>query len=403
MSMLNILDYHYGENKGESSEVEYRLVSWGEIYPPFLGNREHSIQAQFILHDFPFKLFSISTPYSEVPQKLNLTFHAPHQFLERGKTISSGIYPHNAAKEFAAFMSLLTRRRIFAINQTRYDGLPLERSVDIYGRSHLQKRQRLKEIDPKEIARLLKNLYKLDDQIAHQYMLSTQLYHTAVEMIYAEPEFAYLFLVMSIEAISNAVYKGNNTIDVVKEKAELNHYLNSTYPDWDTHFDITEKEKKTKVVEMLLSKAYFSRRKFRNFISENLPEKFWTESEDDAKPEHIYSIIKPGDDGRGKEEIRRSEMTINQWEKIQKDNLSKILNNIYDTRSKLVHEGIRFPAHIVIGHYEQIPINAQNQMMASLLKAGQSDEFFLDVPPLLTFERLVSYTMIEYLRKQDNP
>ena len=75
LGLLDVLD-QYEFKKGDSYEVEYRLVSWGEIYPPFLGDREHSLAARFILHDFPFKLFSVSLPYSEIPQKLCLTFHS---------------------------------------------------------------------------------------------------------------------------------------------------------------------------------------------------------------------------------------------------------------------------------------------------------------------------------------
>jgi hypothetical protein len=74
LGLLDVLD-QYEFKKGDSYEVEYRLVSWGEVYPPFLGDREHSLAARFILHDFPFKLFSVSIPYSEIPQKLCLTFH----------------------------------------------------------------------------------------------------------------------------------------------------------------------------------------------------------------------------------------------------------------------------------------------------------------------------------------
>ena len=401
MGLLDVLDFHYGATSCESSEVEYRLLSWGEIYPPFLGNREHSTAAQFILHDFPFKLFSVSVPYSEVPQKLCLTFRAPNKARKSRIITSSGIYPHEVAKEFAAFMSLLTRRRIFAVGQTRANGLPVDQNVDIYGRSHFQERQRLKEVDPKEIDRLLKNLQQLDERIARGFILAMRLYHAAVEMFYAEPEFAYLFLVMSIETISSAVYKEILPIDDEKENDELNHYLDSTYPGWRKHCDITDDAKRKQVINMLLNNAYFSRRKFRTFVCENVPDKFWAEAEDDAKPEHIYSVVTAGPNGHGKEEIRRSDMITQQWDKIQKDKLLKTLNRIYDTRSKFVHEGIRFPVHIVIGHFMKISNDAQNQLMTSMLEAGHPEDFFLDVPPLLTFERLVSYVMVEYLMKQD--
>jgi len=63
MGLLAVLDSH---KKGqEGVEIEYKLYSCGEIFPPFLGDREHSTAARFILTQFPFKLFSSSTPYDE--------------------------------------------------------------------------------------------------------------------------------------------------------------------------------------------------------------------------------------------------------------------------------------------------------------------------------------------------
>jgi hypothetical protein len=81
MGLLEILDFHKklqsGMKEENGSEVEYQLFSWGEIFPPFMGDREHSDAARFILKEYPFKLFSSSTPYEEIPQKLCLTFKSP--------------------------------------------------------------------------------------------------------------------------------------------------------------------------------------------------------------------------------------------------------------------------------------------------------------------------------------
>ncbi len=85
MGLLNVLDST--EHKQEGVEIEYRLYSWGEKIPPFLGNREHEIAARFILPEFPFKLFSSSTPYDDpLPQKLCLTFKAPYEVKRNTKS-----------------------------------------------------------------------------------------------------------------------------------------------------------------------------------------------------------------------------------------------------------------------------------------------------------------------------
>jgi hypothetical protein len=67
-----------------------------------MGDREHSTAARYILQSFPFKVFSISTLYSELPQKLCLTFQAPQIKRETENVISIGFEPEDAAKEFSA-------------------------------------------------------------------------------------------------------------------------------------------------------------------------------------------------------------------------------------------------------------------------------------------------------------
>ena len=120
---------------------------------------------------------------------------------------------------------------------------------------------------------------------------------------------------------------------------------------------------------------------------------FTEETEDDAKPDYYTTIIKGGDNGFGKEDVLRSETTIQKWEKIEKNSLEKVLRSIYKERSKLVHEGIRLPQSIVLGLFRMIP----TEVTAEVVNTGWLPE----IPPLLTFERLVSYTMTGFLYKQN--
>lgn len=175
-------------------------LSWGEVFPPFLGNREHSTSARFILNEFPFRLFSSSTPYSELPQRLTLTFryHSEVTVITPGAR-PSGHYPivsgpDAVASEFAAFMSLLTRRRMFVVRMTRHGGLPIEEDLRLYGSSHYQARQGLREIEPELVYQLLEHFRLMDRRIAEGFLLAARLYHAGVEMLYSQPEFAYLFL-----------------------------------------------------------------------------------------------------------------------------------------------------------------------------------------------------------------
>lgn len=388
MGLLTALDFHKSGAAGDCIDVEYRLYSWGEIYPPFIGDREHSIAARYILRDFPFKLFSSSTPYDAPPQKLCLTFKAPYEVKKDTETFrSSGIFPEEIAKEFAAFLSLVTRRRVFIGKQMRYNGLPIEQEVDLYPQSHFQERQRLKEIDPKEIYQLLEKLQALDRRIANSFILAMRLYHSAIEMMYTEPEFSYLFLVTSLEAISSIVYKKEDVMpsDVGDGHTELDRFMDSQYKGWRELYDTSNPECRAQVIKVLLRNEKFIRRKFKKFTNDNVPERFWSETEDDAKPDYLTSII----ESSGQERISHSDTSMRDWEKIEKESLTRVLGDIYNARSKLIHEGIQLPASIVVGHFQRLPIEA-----IETLEEG------LQIPPLLTFERLVSYSMVEFLRKQ---
>ena len=398
MGLLATLDLHKqvksDEAAGAYPEVEYRLISWGEIYPPFLGDREHSIAARYILRDFPFKLFSVSTPYSRVPQSLALTFRAPYE-VKKESDVSrvSGIFAEEIAKEFAAFLSLITRRRVFAVRQTRYDGLPLEQDIELYQRAHYQEGQRLREIKPDEIYRLLWNLQATQRPIANGFVLAMRLYHSAVEMMYTEPEFSYLFLVTCLEAISSAVYKEYKPSNEGDRPTELEEFLDSRFPGWDELIDPLPPENRSRLLKVLLHDERFVFRKMLKFVTDNVPEIFFAETEDDAKPDYLTSIVKLGPDGLGKEEISHSDITIHKkWERIEKADLKRTLRNIYDARSRLVHEGIRLPESIVVGHFRSVPPGAVAEMT--------QPQPPLPLPPLITFERLVSYSMVEFLRKQ---
>jgi hypothetical protein len=396
MGLLTALDFHSELETAaskEGTEVEYRLYSWGEIYPPFLGDREHSIAARYILQDFPFKLFSSSKPYDDpLPQKLSLTFKAPYEIKKDTEHLhTSGIFPHEIAHEFAAFLSVVTRRRVFVSKQTRYDGLPLEQEADIYVRSHSQERQRLREIEPAQIYRLLRNLQSMDRYVADGFVLAMRLYHAAVQMLYTEPEFAYLFLVTCLEAVSSVVYK-----DYRPKNTE--QFLDSRFSGWRAFAKLLPPEQENAFTKLLLGNEHYTFRKLAKFVEEYLPESFWSETEDDAKPDYLFGIIEPGPDGRGRERIEHSGTTLEDYEKIKKKELETTLRNIYSARSNLVHQGMPFPASIVVGHFRQVPLAAFDELMEIKLKRPTSNPRPA-IPPLLTFEKLVSLSLVSYLMK----
>lgn len=385
MGLLVTLDAHKDLQSGkpvECVEVEYQLYSWGEIYSSFIG-RNHPRK---ILWDFPFKLYnsSVPTPYRQfLPQKLCLAFKAPSE--KRGEVVwVIDEFSHETAKEFSALLSLITRRRVFAGKLTRYKGLPIEEEVD-YLKSYFQRGQRPKEIKQKEIYQLLENLQVMDRKIAESFILAMRLYHSAIKIMYTEPEFSYIFLVICLEAISSVVYK-----DYRPENEE--EFLDSKFSGWRSLLNTLPLEYRTELKKVLLKNEKFMFRKLFKFVNENLPEHFWSETEDDAKPDDLISKIVPVPDGLNQEQITHSDITIKNHEKIEKERLKRLLQNIYNARSKLIHEGIRLPESISIGLSQKVPIGAFVEI--------EKTPSFIRIPPLLSFERLVSYSMVEFLCKQ---
>jgi len=414
MGLLEALDFHkdlLNGRLGDCVEVEYRLHSWGEIFAPFVGDREHSIAARFILTEYPFKLFSSSTPYDDpLPQKLCLTFRTPHEKRwHSNKSCVSGFFSHEIAKEFAAFLSLVTRRRIFVGKQIRYEDLPIEDEAGLYSRSNVQERQRPKEVQPKQIHRLLDNLQNMDRRIANGFILAMRLYYSAIDLMYTEPEFSYLLLVTCLEAASSAVFKDFEVDD--KER-----FLDSRFPGWGEICNALPVEWKQELKILLLRNEHHTFGRLSKFITENVSADFFSDEKDDAKPDYYAGLVgsvnsiknfaqeygidfmveADSDDKMiGRKYVVRSPQTITEMEKVNKDNLKQALRNIYDARSSLIHEGTRLPRSIVFGLFRGLPTEAEVEILERIESKSP-----MKIPPLLTFERLVSYSMVGFLSKQ---
>lgn len=384
MGLLDALDSHAAQPAG-GDEFEYEFHSWGEIFPPFFGDREHSVAARFILNEFPFKTFCASQPYDDPPpQKLAVTFRGPAGVMLRpGERLS----PDYTAEEFAAFLSLVTRRRVFVDRLTRVNGLPMEKRVGIYNPRHAQEPQRLREIDPSLLYSLLDNLRRLDRHVGNGFVLALRLYHAAIQMFYSDPEFAYLFLVTCLESISSIVNEGY-------VPADPDEFADSRWPGLLKLLRQAGVDPKP-VLTTLLDGEHFVFQKVAAFVERYLPDEFWTVTEDDAKPSYVFSVIGPGQDGKGEERISRSDSTLQEYEKIDRKELRRTLRNIYNARSSLIHSGIRFPASIVSGHFRLIPVEAMHEILGPTL-AGKKHR--PDTPPLLTFERLTSLTLVNFLK-----
>jgi len=128
-------------------------------------------------------------------------------------------------------------------------------------------------------------------------------------------------------------------------------------------------------------------------VEKFLPEKFWNEEYDDAKPESLSARIGVDEDGQPREYIERDKGKIEDYEKIERSRLRPSLSALYKARSNLVHCGEPLPTSIVVGLHDRIPAEAVQELLQKALGIKSKDR----VPTLLTLERLVAYCLVEFL------
>jgi hypothetical protein len=70
------------------------------------------------------------------------------------------------------------------------------------------------------------------------------------------------------------------------------------------------------------------------------------------------------------------------------------LRSVYDARSDFVHKGIRLPPSIVFGLMPSVSSVAGRDFFKHIDETNT-----LPLPPFVTLERLVSYSMVVYLER----
>jgi hypothetical protein len=146
---------------------------------------------------------------------------------------------------------------------------------------------------------------------------------------------------------------------------------------------------------LLLQNEHFTFAKLAQFVEEFLPESFWEEEFDDAKPESLKAWVGPDDSGQAREHIERDPGKIEDYEKIDRLRLRQVLRAMYDARSALVHSGEPLPSTIVVGLGNRIPAEAAQELLRTALQGVTQDR----VPTLLAIERLVAYSLTEFLSR----
>jgi len=285
---------------------------------------------------------------------------------------NEGMKPRGVT-EFIQLASLFLRRRLSLGYLTRLDDTPArfpfgyqqeEGYVDqdiVWGDTT--------NLD--ELSRWLPLTQRLSDAVYNRFILATRFYAEAVQHMEMVPDMAYLNLVSAIEVLSQDTDIGTVSIE------EVNSKLAGLFDK------IEDTDLRKKIQDSYIADKPFIKRRFTKFILKYTNEEFWNYK---SRPE---------------------------TGKVQLEELEKYLENIYDQRSRTLHNGEPFPWNI----YQRIkppdianiPLDKnitihQNPMPEILFGAIsltmpdgreiKSEDF---IPHVSFFERLVNHVLKNYL------
>lgn len=193
----------------------------------------------------------------------------------------------------------------------------------------------------------------LKKEYHQRFRLAVRLYHQALSLIETQPDIAYLNLISAIETLSQDFDIGDVSISDINIK--LARLLES----------IKESELRIQIIQSILKSEKFIRRRFREFILNHIESSFW--------------LRKKPDTGA-----------------IKREDLPRILNNIYDQRSKTLHDGDPFPPWVY-----QDPTRYEWEIPTALsISFGEKKwlpKEFIPYPHF--FEKLVNHVLITYLKR----
>ena len=267
------------------------------------------------------------------------------------------------ALEFGALLSVLVREPLIPIGLRRQDDKPLT-----YGSSYgaLPRRPpsgepaQARGVNSIEFAAILKSLAKANVGNVRAALSAAERYHAALSISAFDVSTAYLLLVSAVETLAGHHYKTKKfTFDEVEKFRKVLSLMRGLRTPTGNEDQIE------KIQEELLRQEHFVWQKFIKFIQDFLPDRFW-----------LRDGLHP--DGYGLPPISH-------------EKLRQFIRKVYDTRSKLTHEGIPFPSYVLFGARDRIPVRATMDAFAMI---GTSRPF---VPPFAWFERLTHCVIEEFL------
>jgi hypothetical protein len=210
----------------------------------------------------------------------------------------------------------------------------------------------------------LRNLKKYFDLVINlnekwhlKFILATKLYHQALLVIEKQPDLAYLNLVSAIEVLANEM-QIEKSIDDLNDM-ELKNQIDK----------IEDQELKQNIINALLNREQFIKKKFTSFIVNHIGDEFWQEEQPQAA-------------------------------KIGKGEIESVLSNIYIQRSRTLHDGEPFPPYIfegaLFGNVTDIP---PFESMRVGEKKWDNKGY---IPYFHFFERLVRHVLVNFIKMNQN-
>lgn len=388
---MYVLDFLSGLNNQSMSDqatFEYRLLCSGELYNGNVLSADwRKSDATRSLLRSPFRLHVCSYPFDDYPQEIALDFRIALSTKQRENVSFTSYFDHEIAQDLAALLSLFCRRLITVAAKVRtiyhssirgepYSDAPLgflssvkisnwkrHPATVIYGAKGVQEiidyNPPPLPIDPDHLQSLFAALPDLPQR--ESFIFSVRLYALALEYLIDDVDIAYQFLIASIEAIANEVFKSYSPDreEMLKTKKSVQKLA--------VKFGLCEKQAEELALEACKGIPW-SNRKFIKFIFDYTDDRLWTE--DDLFK--ALPLFLP-----------------------KRDDFESALRQIYSMRGKATHGGHSYPLAARVGIGPLMPAEVMLEIGGAFGSKNTKPVF----PPVTWFERVVNMALCGFLEK----
>jgi hypothetical protein len=376
---VQMLSAPSGEEKPESTPVEFHFSSWRELYDKSIltADRHHSSAGEWVLHgDNHFYTVTVtSRPVYALPQHLCLSFDCFSKKITQtlstapeGTSTIIGPPIDDVAFEFITLLSLFAREPMAPLGIRRIGDRPI--TIPFH---HSPPPRHIGATPPPpvginspEFISVVKGLAQAEETTRNAALAASRLYYAALSLVGFDPAGAYVSLVCAMECLAGHHYEGSQ-FDYNEAEG-----FKPFKPTLEQIAKLPEGAAlANKIKEQLIAPERFLSHKFRKLINEYLPESFWN------IPDELFPYY-------------------SMFPAINRDNLDDCLRDIYKARSTYVHSGKPFPPYIEFGLRDTSPV----EVGLSIFELREKKRY---LPPLFWFERVVHLVIIEYLCRSFAP